>query len=150
MKKIIDSCFYCDKDQKLKDLMIKIEDLQVSTLYLNKDQTHFGRSILAFQSHKRELFELSQIELHRFMEDLAKGAYAIQEAFRPQKINYAIFGDLVSHLHIHIVPKYKEGNNWGEAFVNAPTHKKVLNGIEYIQLIEKINKHLKNEEDNNE
>ncbi len=126
--------------------MIEIEDLQSSTFYLNKDQTHPGRSILAFHTHKEELFELSPDELHRFMEDVAKAAKALQEVFQPQKINYAVYGDLVSHLHFHIVPKYENGTDWGEAFVNAPHQKKQLQEDDYTELIKKIQAQLKHEE----
>lgn len=140
------ACFYCEKDQRLKDLMLEIEELQISSFYLNKDQTHPGRSILAFHHHKKELFELTESELHRFTEDLSKGAKAIQEAFAPQKINYAIYGDIVSHLHVHLVPKYEHGPNWGEAFVNSPLRPKRLQDAEYMECIEKIKKHLKHGE----
>ncbi|WP_341358031.1 HIT family protein [Rossellomorea sp. y25] len=118
--------------------MIRMEVLTTSTFYLNRDQTHRGRSILAFNGHKRELFELTPFELQAFMEDVAKAAKALQEALRPQKINYAIYGDVVSHLHFHIVPKYENGEKWGEAFVNAPTHKKFMNEAEYELLIKTI------------
>ncbi|MFL8938352.1 HIT family protein [Rossellomorea oryzaecorticis] len=133
-----DTCFYCEKDERLHDLMKKIEDLTTSVFYLNMDQTHRGRSILALHHHKRELFELTPEELRMFTEDVAKAAKALQEAFQPQKINYAIYGDVVSHLHFHLVPKYENGEEWGEAFVNAPTHKKFMNEAEYGQLIKMI------------
>ncbi|WP_332695575.1 HIT family protein [Halalkalibacter lacteus] len=127
--------------------MIEVVELKTSTLYLNKDQTHLGRCILAFHTHKKELFQLSNIELHSFMEELSKVAKALQEAFNPQKINYAIYGDLVSHLHFHIVPKYENGRDWGEAFVNAPIQKKFVIESEYHQLIEKIKVQLEKEEE---
>lgn len=119
-----------------------IADLATSTFYLNKDQTHKGRSILAFNDHKRELFELSLIERERFMEDLAKAAKALQNTFYPSKLNYAIYGDLVSHLHFHIVPKYEDGEEWGGAFVNAPQNKKRLSEAEYDQRIQEIQNQL--------
>lgn len=140
------SCFYCEKNSILQGLMIEIEELQSSTFYLNRDQTHPGRSILAFHSHKKELFQLSADELHCFMEDVAKAAKAIQAAFQPQKINYAIYGDIVSHLHFHLVPKYKNGPDWGEAFVNTPAQKKELSESEYHELIDQIKAQLKHEE----
>jgi ATP adenylyltransferase len=139
-------CFYCKKDSNLLDLMIKIDKLQMSDFYLNRDQTHPGRSILAFNQHKKELFELTPSELNRFMEDLTKAAKAIQDAFGPDKINYAIYGDIVSHLHVHIVPKYQGETNWGEAFENSPISKKIVSESEYNQTINTIKKQLKNEE----
>ena len=119
-----------------------IADLSTSTFYLNKDQTHIGRSILAFNDHKRELFELSSIERERFMEDVANAAKALQHTFHSSKLNYAIYGDLVSHLHFHIVPKYENGEEWGGAFVNAPQKKKRLSEAEYEQRIQAIQNQL--------
>ena len=135
-------CFYCEKDDRLQDLMIKIEELQISDFYLNRDQTHPGRCILAFNQHKKEVFELTSSELHRFMEDLSIAAKALQEAFAPDKINYAIFGDIVSHLHVHLVPKYKNGENWGEAFQNSPPSPQKRRESDYEQLIHRIKKQL--------
>jgi ATP adenylyltransferase len=142
MNPMFDTCFYCEKDNELHELMIKIEDLSISTFYLNKDQNHRGRSILALNDHKRELFELTPLELRVFMEDVARAAKTLQNVFRPQKINYAIYGDVVSHLHFHLVPKYENGEQWGEAFVNAPKHKKYMNEEKYGFLIKMIRKQL--------
>jgi ATP adenylyltransferase len=139
-------CFYCNKDARLLELMIKIDELQVSDFYLNRDQTHPGRCILAFKQHRKEVFELTPPELHYFMEDLAKAAKAIQDAFGPDKINYGIYGDFVSHLHVHLVPKYKDGADWGEAFTNNPNPKKMVSESEYAQSITKIKQQLINGE----
>ncbi|MEH7436829.1 HIT family protein [Neobacillus drentensis] len=131
-------CFYCKKDEQLTNLMIEICKMPSSILYLNRDQTHKGRCIIAFHSHKRELFELSEIELTSFMKDVSIAAEAIQKVFQADKINYAIYGDLVSHLHFHLVPKYKGKTEWGEAFVNSPESKVLLNNSENKQRIEAI------------
>jgi ATP adenylyltransferase len=90
------NCFYCTKDQRLKDLMIEVCQLSASTLYLFKEQTYRGRCIVAYKGHKRELFELNENELALYTNDIAKAASAMNKAFSPDKINYATYGDLVS------------------------------------------------------
>ncbi|SFD88506.1 Diadenosine tetraphosphate (Ap4A) hydrolase [Lentibacillus persicus] len=127
--------------------MIKIADFEASTLYLNRDQTHEGRCILAFKDHKREVYELTAIERDLFMKELSLSAKLISDIYDPDKINYGIFGDLVSHLHVHIVPKYVGEKNWGEAFTNNPKHKKKLHEFEYKEIISQINKKLIIEEE---
>jgi hypothetical protein len=41
---------------------------------------------------------------------------AIYEAFHPDKINYAAYGDGYPHVHFHLVPKYRGGKSWGSPF----------------------------------
>ncbi len=136
-------CFYCTKDSQLQSRMIEIKSLQASTVYLNRDQAHKGRCIVAFHEHVTELFHLSKQDLHSFMEDISTVGKAIDAAFQPDKINYAIYGDLVSHLHFHLVPKYKEGKNWGEAFDNSPsTSPSPLSEKEYQEIIKTIEMNL--------
>ncbi|WP_039653472.1 HIT family protein [Clostridium tyrobutyricum] len=136
------NCFYCNKDWALHDLMIEISELNVSTLYLNKDQTHRGRCIVSFNRHVTELYQLSKEELHSFMEDIAHTSQILNEVFHPDKINYAIYGDIVSHLHVHIVPKSRKSSEWGDAFINSPDNKHYLNEENYTKIINIIRKRL--------
>ncbi|MFC0471323.1 HIT family protein [Halalkalibacter kiskunsagensis] len=135
-------CFYCTKDEKLQSLMSKICSLQVSTLYLNKDQTHKGRCIIAFHEHKNELFELDDSNLQLFMDDVANAAEALKAVFGANKINYAIYGDLVPHLHFHLVPKYEHDKEWGEAFTNNPNKKQIINVESFEKRVASIYEHL--------
>lgn len=136
------TCFYCAKDQRLSDLMIPVSTLQVSTLYLFREQTHPGRCIVALNDHVSELFLLNSDNIKLFTEDLAKAAKAIHSAFNPGKINYAAYGDKVTHLHFHLVPKYENGPKWGEVFEMMPADKIYLKDTEYQAVIEKIKNEL--------
>ncbi|MGM7721669.1 HIT family protein [Metabacillus sp. Hm71] len=135
-------CFYCTKNQDLQNLMIEIAKLKVSTLYLNKDQTHKGRCIIALDKHVTELFYLNKIELLYFMDDVSRAAEIIQTTFKPNKINYAIYGDLVSHLHFHLVPKYEGSLEWGEAFNHSPSDKQILGDAEYRAMVSDLQTNL--------
>jgi len=42
----------------------------------------------------------------QFLEDMAKAAEAVYGAFQPQKLNYELLGNLDSHMHWHIFPRY--------------------------------------------
>ena len=48
-----DNCLYCRNKAVLDELMIKICDLDVSTLYLFREQTHKGRCVVAFRAYER-------------------------------------------------------------------------------------------------
>ena len=129
-------CFYCSKDNQLDSRMIFICELSGSDLYLNLNQSHLGRVIIASKIHVKEVFELSKGERDNFMDDIALASKVIHSLFCPDKLNYAIFGDIVSHLHMHLVPKYENKKSWGEPYNDASPI--LLDKAEYSELINKI------------
>lgn len=131
-------CFYCRKDQRLHDLMIEIAPLRVSTLYLFKEQTYRGRCVLASRQHVNEWFDLPEAELALFAGDIAVAARAIKRATGAAKINYGAYSDKLPHLHLHLVPKYVDGPNWGSTFTMMPDPKVLLSSGESDALIAKI------------
>ncbi len=138
-----EDCFYCAKDERLHRLMIEIGRLETSTLYLFREQTYRGRCIVALNAHETELFRLDRETLCAFSRDVAKAAAAIQRGFGAAKINYAIYGDLVSHLHWHVVPKQKGGHNWGDPFAVHPSPGTYLSEEGYNEVIATIKQHLR-------
>lgn len=132
----VDTCFYCEKDERLDKLMIKITELSRSIVYLNRNQNHKGRCIVAFKEHRNEYFQLSPAENAGFFADVSLTAKALANVFEPGKINYATFGDLVPHAHFHIVPKYPGGPQWGKFFEDEP--KLFLSEDEYRERIQLI------------
>lgn len=132
------NCFYCAKDQNLHALMRLICKTDTSDIYLLNDQAHRGRCIVAYKKHVREPFQLSPSERRLFFEDVSTVAQAVYELFSPQKINYAIYGDHVPHLHIHIVPKHENGPAWGQAFDASPPCQTMLTPEEYAGILSKM------------
>ena len=132
----MEPCFYCEENEKLKSLMIKIVELRWSTVYLNRNQALPGRCIVAAKEHKTEYFQLTPEANAGFFAEVSLTAKAIQNIFNPDKINYATFGDLVPHVHFHIVPKYRDKAHWGGPFKDEP--KETLSDAEYSEMVEKI------------
>ncbi len=128
-------CLYCRKDKRLTDLMLEIVPLQVSTLYLFKEQTYRGRCVVAYRDHVNELYELPASELTLFMQDVACAAKAMKTAFNPAKINYGAYSDKLPHLHMHLVPKYVDGPSWGTTFAMMPDPRQLLADADYAALI---------------
>ena len=96
---------------------------------------------MVYKDHGVELYELSDEQRNLFFEDVATVGRAIAKAFNPTKINYGAYSDTLSHLHVHIVPKYKEGYGFGTVFEMNP-QKKYLSDAENNELIEKIKSNL--------
>ena len=60
---------------------------------------------------------------------------AVAACCRPGKINYAILGNEVPHLHCHVVPRYPTDGWWGQAFSLRPAaQRKPLSPAEYARL----------------
>ncbi len=130
-------CMYCMEDERRDNLMIEIGKLDVSTVFLFKEQTYTGRCNVVYKDHVKELFNLEPQELAAFMNDVKKVASALDKAFQPSKINYGAYGDTLHHLHVHIVPKYEGRENWGSTFEMNPG-KTYLTDEEYQEMITTI------------
>lgn len=131
------NCGYCMGGEILAGFGIKICDLSVSQLILFKEQSHPGRIIVAYKDHVSELVDITPEERAAFFEDVAKASNAIHKAFHPDKVNYGAYGDGGCHLHMHLVPKYKDGFEWGTTFAMNPG-KTYLTDSEYAKMIQKI------------
>lgn len=139
----MENCFYCEKAKKLNSLMIEICKLEASTVYLNRDQKHIGRVIVALNEHKDEYYELEDKQRDQFFKEVSLTAHAMKNAFDTDKINYATFGDKVSHVHVHLVPKHIDGLQWGLPFVDIGVEKTLLPEEEYQPIIDKLNENIK-------
>ena len=131
------NCGYCMGGEILAGFGIKICDLSVSQLILFKEQSHPGRVIVAYKDHVSELVDISPEERAAFFEDVAKASNAIHKAFHPDKVNYGAYGDGGCHLHMHLVPKYRDGFEWASTFAMNPG-KVYLTDSEYADMIQKI------------
>lgn len=81
-----------------------IARLGVCTAVLNKDWQYFkGSTILVFQDHVIELHHLSAELQHRFVDDAARMAAALEKTFPDIKLNHGLFGNIVPHLHWHMI-----------------------------------------------
>ena len=135
------NCAYCVEGELLDAFGIKICELESSKVYLFKEQSHLGRVIVAHKKHVSELVELSQEELHLYFDEVAKVANVLHKLFQPEKVNYGAYGDTGHHLHFHLVPKDKDGYEWGGVFAMNPGEK-YLTEQEYAELVEKIKNEL--------
>ena len=135
------NCGYCQKGELLAKFGIEICELSVSTLILFKEQSHPGRCIVAYKDHVSEIVNLTDEERNAFFADVNRAAKAIHKAFAPNKVNYGAYGDTGCHLHMHLVPKYKDAYEWGGVFAMNPGEI-YLTDAEYDEMIAKIKANL--------
>lgn len=56
--------------------------------------------------HVADMGDLTPEELAHYWRDVQHVSRAITRAFAPCHINYLLLGNLVPHLHVHVVPRY--------------------------------------------
>lgn len=136
-----ETCGYCMKGDLLNAFGLDICELSVSTLILFREQSHPGRCIVAYRDHVSEMVDLSDEERCAFFADVNRAARAIHAAFHPDKLNYGAYGDTGGHLHFHLVPKYRDGEEWGSVFQMNPG-RVTLTPQAYDAMIQAIKAHL--------
>ena len=130
-------CGYCMRGELLDKFGIYICDLEVSSLILFREQSKKGRCIVAYKDHVSEIVDISEEERNKFFADVTRVAKAIHKVFAPDKLNYGMYGDTGCHLHVHLCPKYRDGDEWGGTFTMNP-QKVYLTDEQYAEMIDKI------------
>ena len=100
-------CKYCNLEKGF------LTETQHSKIFLGS-QLHKGHIKLLSKRHATKLNELTDEEFSGFTLDLKKASKAVNEVFKPDKLNYALYGNWESHLHWHIYPRYKDKPDWGQ------------------------------------
>jgi diadenosine tetraphosphate (Ap4A) HIT family hydrolase len=85
-----------------------VATLRAATLYLPHNQTYRGHCVLVFDPrHVTRLDELAPDEWTALADDLHRSTRAITATCAPDHFNVASLGNLMPHLHWHLVPRYK-------------------------------------------
>jgi diadenosine tetraphosphate (Ap4A) HIT family hydrolase len=126
----------------IADLLFAVCQLSISTLYLERIQTYRGHCVLVFDPrHVTRIDELSTEEWHSMSEDIHRAEKTLIEVFQPDHINIASLGQVIPHLHWHIIPRYIGDPQWGGPIWTTPPEdmqKLYLQENEYEQLADEI------------
>jgi diadenosine tetraphosphate (Ap4A) HIT family hydrolase len=130
-------CRRWDNDQDLR-----IAAFEHSYALLNRDQFFPGYVLLFTRQHATELFHLDRSVRSELIEEVSSVAAALHAVFQPDKINYELLGNMVPHIHWHLVPRFSCEPLWPRP-IWAETHEeRLLTAEGYGQRIESIRKAL--------
>jgi len=124
------------------DAADRIATLRQGVLYLHDDQFFTGWSVLVFHRHATELFELEPEERAGLMDEVSDVARALKLAFDARKVNYFLFGNLVPHVHWHVIPRLATGPAPLESVFSVAHEPVRLAGTERSDRIARIRRHL--------
>jgi len=85
---------------------IVAEKLEVTDLSLYDDARFPGRCILRLRKHEERLEQLDSVTATAFMADIQRAVRALSTVTGADRINVAILGNAVPHLHAHLIPRY--------------------------------------------
>src|SRR5688500_9931787 len=83
-----------------------IHEFEHSLFVVGDHQFFRGYSLLILKEHERELHELEPGVQSALFAELMTAGRAVAEAFKPWKMNYSCYGNLVPHIHWHLFPRY--------------------------------------------
>lgn len=72
------------------------------------DAQYPGFCRVIWNEHFKEMTDLNVLERILFMDAVWQTESALREIMQPDKINLACLGNLVPHLHWHVIPRYTD------------------------------------------
>jgi diadenosine tetraphosphate (Ap4A) HIT family hydrolase len=98
-----------------------VAPFSVSSLYLAKNQTYRGQCVLIFDlRHAARPDQLTPDEWAAFCADLYRAQNAVVSVTKPDHVNVESLGNVVPHLHWHIIPRYVGDPRWGMPIWTTP------------------------------
>lgn len=71
-----------------------------------------GSCRIVCQQHVAEMGALSPRAAHRMLDVLLATERAVRRTVRPDKINLASLGNMVPHLHWHVIPRWRDDSHF--------------------------------------
>jgi diadenosine tetraphosphate (Ap4A) HIT family hydrolase len=90
---------------------VRIQAATYSDAYLQRADMQRGYTIVIWRG--RHVVEPTDLEPHEaagYWREVLRVARALQRYYQPLKMNYETLGNMVPHLHTHLVPRYAEGD----------------------------------------
>jgi len=108
-------CSFCAPRDDVTPQWDLVRKLSVSSWYLPQNQTYRGHGVLVFDPrHAVRLDGLASSEWQAYASDLHRVANAVAAVCKPDHMNVESLGNIMPHLHWHVVPRYRNDGRWGQ------------------------------------
>ncbi|MFZ6778695.1 HIT family protein [Undibacterium sp. Ji83W] len=87
------------------DILVSTDQLRI---ILVDDANYPGFCRVIWNAHVKEMTDLSEADRNTFMQAVWKVEAAIRAVMQPHKMNVASLGNMVPHLHWHLIPRYTD------------------------------------------
>ena len=89
-----------------EEILLQTPNLRVIAVHNEANAPAFCRVI--WQHHVAEMTDLQPAERAELMEVVYKVEAAMRQVLQPEKINLASFGNVVPHLHWHVIARFQD------------------------------------------
>jgi diadenosine tetraphosphate (Ap4A) HIT family hydrolase len=104
-----------------------IKDYNYWTLYIHENQCFLGRCyIVCKRDDAVDFFDMTNKEKEELFNVGKKLKKVLIDLFQPDLFNYASLGNIFTHLHLHVIPRYQKerkfngivfvDENWGKNY----------------------------------
>lgn len=98
-------CPLCENIKNIKNDPYFIMELETGYVVLGWYQRFKGYTVFDCKVHASELHQLEPAFKIKFLEEMSIVAEAVFNIYKPDKMNYELLGNGVSHLHWHLYPR---------------------------------------------
>ena len=84
------------------------------------DDNYPGFCRVIWRDHVREVTDLNELDRMLLMDVLWQVEHVLREVMQPEKINLASFGNMVPHLHWHVIARFDWDARWPAPVWAAP------------------------------
>ncbi|MFJ3099452.1 methyltransferase domain-containing protein [Streptomyces hydrogenans] len=109
-----DGCPMCHNDYTSDDIGwgVLLRRGEVANAYLWRQGRVRGYCVLIYRGppHVTEPIDLSEADAAAYWRDTLALGRALSAFYEPLKINYSTLGNVLPHLHTHVLPRYEEGD----------------------------------------
>ena len=103
MSALVKGCELCDSPGG--EVLHQGEQYRV---VLVEDTLYPGFCRVIWHDHVKEVTDLNELDRMLLMDVLWQVEHVVREVMQPEKINLASFGNVVPHLHWHVIPRYTD------------------------------------------
>lgn len=99
-------------DERIESTCFFLSDWPLCRVLLKNESTYPWIILVPRKNNLQELLDLEKKERDLLMDEIHKASCIIKHYFKPDKLNVATLGNIVSQLHLHIVGRSHNDALW--------------------------------------
>ena len=118
-----------------------IHQSELFHVVLVDDANYPGFCRIIWRDHVKEITDLNELDRMLMMDVMWQVEQVVRDVMQPEKINLASLGNMVPHLHWHVIPRYSDDAHfpapvWAEA-KRTPSPESLAARLEKLPLLRK-------------